>query len=80
MCFHLEGFIRFLYGYYMILITKQMPVAVIGYHTIYTIEDAAIIYIPIEDKSARENNLDEQKYFIRHYLLFDSSCSYIQAR
>lgn len=45
----------------MILITKRIPVAILGFHTIYTIDDAAIIYIPNEDKSIRENNLDEQK-------------------
>lgn len=61
--FGLVGFIRFLEGYYMILITKQIPVAILGYHIIYTIADAIIIYIPYEDKTQqKEPNLDEQRY------------------
>ncbi len=56
------GFIKFLEGYYMILITKQSPVAVLGYHVIYTIEDVNMIYIPFIDKQTKEINMDEQKY------------------
>lgn len=55
------GFIKFLEGYYMILITKQIPVAVLGYHIIYTIEDINMIYIPYIDRQVKEINLDEQK-------------------
>lgn len=59
----LIGFIRFLEGYYMIFITKQTPIAFIGYHTIYTIDDIIMIYIPyVIDKTKKEANLDEQKY------------------
>jgi hypothetical protein len=60
----LVGFVRFLEGYYMILITKQLPVAILGYHIIYTIEDFTMIYIPYvnNDKNVKEVNLDEQKY------------------
>ena len=59
------GFIRFLEGYYLILITKQIPVAILGFHTIYTIEDASLIYVPYEnaDKAQpKDSNLDEQRY------------------
>jgi hypothetical protein len=57
------GFTRFLEGYYLVLITKQLPVAVLGFHTIYTIEDAILIYIPFEDKTqTRDVNMDEQRY------------------
>ncbi len=52
---------RFLEGYYMILITKQTPVAILGYHIIYTIEDVAMIYIPYIDKLNKEVNQDEQR-------------------
>lgn len=45
----------------MLLITKKQPVAVLGYHTIYTIEDVAMIYIPYGDKFTKEANLEEQK-------------------
>ena len=44
--FGLVGFVRFLEGYYIILITKRRKVGVIGHHTIYKIEDTAMIYIP----------------------------------
>jgi hypothetical protein len=47
----------------MILVTKQQPVAVLGYHNIYTIEDINMIYIPYVDKKNKEVNLDEQKFF-----------------
>ena len=46
----------------MILITKQIPVAVLGYHVIYTIEDIQMLYIPYIDKQNKEMNLDELKY------------------
>ena len=45
----------------MLLITKKLPVAVLGYHTIYTIDDVAMIYIPFMDKINKEPNLEEQK-------------------
>ena len=45
----------------MIFITKQTPIALIGYHTIYTVDDTIMIYIPFVDKSKKEANLDEQK-------------------
>ena len=61
--FALIGFIRFLEGYYMMFVTKQLAVGVIGYHIIYTIEDVVMIYIPFVDKTKKfEVNLDEQKY------------------
>ena len=47
----------------MLLITKKLPVAVLGYHTIYTIDDVSMVYIPYTDKTNKEANLEEQKYF-----------------
>lgn len=58
--FGLIGFVRFLEGYYIILITKRRRVAVIGNHTIYKIEDTTTIYIP--NDSVRYFHPDEQKY------------------
>lgn len=48
----------------MLLVTKQTPIAILGYHVIYTIDDIAMIYIPyVPDKpNVKEVNLDEQKY------------------
>jgi hypothetical protein len=54
----------------MVLITKQSPVAVLGYHVIYTIDDITMIYVPFIDKAsnkAQEVNLDEQKYSLSFF-------------
>ena len=40
------GFVRFLEGFYMILITKRRRVATIGPHSVYKIEDTSTLYIP----------------------------------
>jgi len=45
----------------MLLITKKIPIAVLGYHTIFTIDDVAMVYIPYGDKATKEANLEEQK-------------------
>ncbi|KAM7542018.1 hypothetical protein Aperf_G00000011160 [Anoplocephala perfoliata] len=42
----LIGFIRFLFGYYLIVITQRREVARIGEHRIYKIEDTKMVYIP----------------------------------
>jgi len=57
--FH-EGFVRFLEGYYMILITKRKTVAVIGGHKIFKIEDTVMIYIP-KHPSDKTMHPDESK-------------------
>lgn len=58
--FGIVGFVRFMEGYYLILVTKRRKVAVIGLHTIYKIEDTAMIYIPNE--SIRIPHPDESRY------------------
>ncbi|XP_060821721.1 polyphosphoinositide phosphatase isoform X1 [Bombus pascuorum] len=58
--FGLLGFVRFLEGYYIILVTKRRRVAVIGHHTIYKIEDTSMIYIP--NDTIRVFHPDEQRY------------------
>ncbi|CAG2102960.1 unnamed protein product [Medioppia subpectinata] len=58
--FGIVGFVRFLEGYYLILITKRRRVAQLGHHSIYKIEDTHMVYIPSEvDKS----NHEELKYY-----------------
>ncbi|KAH9280066.1 Polyphosphoinositide phosphatase [Echinococcus granulosus] len=42
----LVGFIRFLAGYYLIVITQRREVARIGEHRIYKIEETKMVYIP----------------------------------
>ncbi|XP_012271365.1 polyphosphoinositide phosphatase isoform X2 [Orussus abietinus] len=58
--FGIVGFVRFLEGYYIILVTKRRRIAVIGHHTIYKIEDTCMIYIP--NDSVRLFHPDEQRY------------------
>jgi len=58
--FGVVGFVKFLEGYYMILITKRRKVALVGHHTIYKVEDVAMVYIPSE--SGRKHDSEEAKY------------------
>ncbi|XP_063228141.1 polyphosphoinositide phosphatase isoform X5 [Bacillus rossius redtenbacheri] len=58
--FGIVGFVCFLEGYYVILVTKRRRVAVIGHHTIYKIEDTTMIYIP--NNGVRTSHPDEQRY------------------
>ncbi|KAL2082219.1 hypothetical protein ACEWY4_022037 [Coilia grayii] len=54
------GFVRFLEGYYLVLITKRRKMADIGGHSIYKIEDTTMIYIP--NDSVRVTHPDEARY------------------
>ena len=54
------GFVKFLEGYYIILVTKRRRVAYVGYHTVYKIEDTSMIYIP--NDGIRVHHPDEQRY------------------
>ncbi|XP_075451144.1 polyphosphoinositide phosphatase [Ascaphus truei] len=58
--FGIVGFVRFLEGYYIVLITKRRKMADIGGHAIYKIEDINIIYIP--NDSVRVTHPDEARY------------------
>uniref|UniRef100_A0A4W6DDD6 FIG4 phosphoinositide 5-phosphatase n=1 Tax=Lates calcarifer TaxID=8187 RepID=A0A4W6DDD6_LATCA len=58
--FGMVGFVRFLEGYYIVLITKRRKMADIGGHSIYKIEDTSMIYIP--NDSVRVTHPDEARY------------------
>eukprot|EP00095_Tigriopus_kingsejongensis_P006225 maker-scaffold301_size216225-snap-gene-0.18 protein:Tk06225 transcript:maker-scaffold301_size216225-snap-gene-0.18-mRNA-1 annotation:"polyphosphoinositide phosphatase isoform x2" len=58
--FGIAGFVRFLEGYYILLITKRRKAAMIGHHCVYKIEDTALIYIPNDD--VRESHPDEARH------------------
>ena len=58
----LAGFVRFLEGYYMVLITKRRKVAQLGCHTIYKIEDTSMHYIP--NNSVRYTHADEARWAV----------------
>uniref|UniRef100_A0A3P9M5T0 FIG4 phosphoinositide 5-phosphatase n=2 Tax=Oryzias TaxID=8089 RepID=A0A3P9M5T0_ORYLA len=60
MAFGIVGFVRFLEGYYIVLITKRRVMADIGGHYIYKIEDTTMIYIP--NDSVRVTHPDEARY------------------
>lgn len=59
---HLPGFIRFLNGYYLVLVTKAKQLGAIGKHKIYTIEEVNHHYIPFEKPNTA---LPEVKY-VKH--------------
>lgn len=54
------GFVRFLEGYYIVLITKRRKMADIGGHSVHKIEDTTMIYIP--NDSVRVTHPDEARY------------------
>uniref|UniRef100_A0A3B5LDE0 FIG4 phosphoinositide 5-phosphatase n=1 Tax=Xiphophorus couchianus TaxID=32473 RepID=A0A3B5LDE0_9TELE len=58
--FGIVGFVRFLEGFYIVLITKRRKMADIGGHSIYKIEDTTMIYIP--NDSVRVSHPDEARY------------------
>ncbi|CAB3223688.1 unnamed protein product [Arctia plantaginis] len=71
--FGIVGFIRFLEGYYIILVTKRRKVAGIGSHSIYKIEDTATIYIPVDGN--KPQHPDEQRY-LKMFLAIDLSTNF----
>nr|XP_054753115.1 polyphosphoinositide phosphatase-like [Lytechinus pictus] len=58
--FGIAGFVKFLEGYYIILITKRKKAAIIGGHTIYKIEDTTMVHIPHDNY--RKQHPDEARY------------------
>ncbi|KAI8918447.1 SacI homology domain-containing protein [Powellomyces hirtus] len=59
--FGIVGFIRFLEGYYIILITKRSAVALIGGHYIYHIDDTMVVSVP-GPGAKMERRPDEARY------------------
>lgn len=79
------GFIKFLQGYYMILVTKRKKVGSFGAHLIYSIEDTCMVYLPHESAVSRvplfqTNSIraDEARLlFFSYYLLFQDIRVYL---
>uniref|UniRef100_A0A3B1J921 FIG4 phosphoinositide 5-phosphatase n=1 Tax=Astyanax mexicanus TaxID=7994 RepID=A0A3B1J921_ASTMX len=71
--FGIVGFVRFLEGHYIILITKRRKMADIGGHSIYKIEDTNMIYIP--NDSVRVPHPDEARY-VRMFQNVDLSSNF----
>ncbi|KAJ3220558.1 phosphatidylinositol-3,5-bisphosphate 5-phosphatase [Clydaea vesicula] len=60
--FGLIGFIKFLEGYYIILINKRSAVALIGGHYIYHIDDTEMLRI-FSSTQKTENSINEESLF-----------------
>lgn len=68
----LLGFVQFLEGYYMILVTKACRICKIGYHWMYKVEETSMIYIPEESPKF---NIEEQRY-LRTFQAVDLSTNF----
>ncbi|CAC5356847.1 FIG4 [Mytilus coruscus] len=58
--FGIVGFVKFLEGYYIIVITQRAKVAVIGPHVIYKVMNTAMI--PIPNDTVKYTHPDESRY------------------
>ncbi len=58
--FCILGFIRFLKGYYLVLVTKRKRVAKIMRHSIYSVQDMQLI--PMFTTTSTQNRDDENRY------------------
>jgi hypothetical protein len=47
--FGVLGFVRFLQGYYLVIITKRRPIALIGRNRVYAIDEIGNLYVPPQD-------------------------------
>jgi len=56
------GFIRFTAGYYMSVITKRSPVALLGGHYVYHIDETRLISIASEEARKTDKNPEEARY------------------
>lgn len=61
--FGVLGFVRFLEGYFLILITKRRRVAQIGHHVLYKVMDTSMVYIPSDHDKAGSEEAKYQKIF-----------------
>lgn len=72
--FGILGFVRFLEGYYLLLVTKRNKIGAIRFHIIYTIKDIAIYKIS-SDTSKSTNHPLEQKY-LKMFMNVDLSSNF----
>ena len=57
-----QGFIRFTAGYYMSVITKRSPVALLGGHYVYHIDETRLISIASDELRKLDKNQEEARY------------------
>lgn len=58
----MQGFIRFTAGYYMSVITKRSPVALLGGHYVYHIDETRLIPLASDERRKQEKNSEEARY------------------
>jgi hypothetical protein len=77
------GFIRFMQGYYMLLISRKSKVGAIGSHFVYSIDDT--IYVPIPHPSYKLNNNPNEEMRYRSiarppfFCAFHPTCRYFDS-
>uniref|UniRef100_A0A8C4QV97 FIG4 phosphoinositide 5-phosphatase n=1 Tax=Eptatretus burgeri TaxID=7764 RepID=A0A8C4QV97_EPTBU len=54
------GFVRFLEGYYAVLVTRRRRVAELGGHAVYRVEDTSMVYLPSD--TTRVQHPEEHRY------------------
>lgn len=67
------GFVRFLEGYYLILVTKRTRCAFVGMHLIYTIEDT--VMVRVNESASKPPHPLEQRY-LKMFLNIDLSSNF----
>lgn len=66
------GFIRFLEGFHLILITKATQVAQLGFHSLLKIEDTTTIYLSTESRSLS----NEESRYVRMFQSVDVTSNF----
>lgn len=67
------GFVRFLEGYYLILVTKRTRCAFVGMHLIYTIKDT--VMVRVNESTAKQPHPLEQRY-LKMFLNIDLNSNF----
>lgn len=70
----LLGAVRFLEGYYLILVTKRRRVALIGAHYIYKIEDTAMV--PVLHPSAHVQRSADETHYLKTFHSVDLTSNF----
>jgi len=74
--FGIVGFVRFLEGYYILLITKRRRAAMIGQHCIYKIEDTTLVPISGDANSGGKAPHPDETRYVRMFNAIDLSSNF----
>ncbi|KAI8610146.1 SacI homology domain-containing protein, partial [Chytriomyces sp. MP71] len=72
-CFGIIGFVRFLEGYYIIVVTKRSAVALIGGHYVYHIDDTLIIGVSDAPFRADKRSTADEARYVQSFCQVDLS-------